>query len=447
MRILLGLTEVSGHYGSLKQGFRELGVQATFWNLSGHPFAYGNEDNPLLVRWIRRIAARQKRATHSGAKIWLALVQVVLRSVLLLWALWKFDVFIFGFNTSFMRHYDLPLLKLLGKRIVYQFHGSDSRPPYLDGSICPPNAKFDVEECIKATRAKKRTLQTIGRNADVIIDNPTGGHFHERPFVIWLYVGLTSPASYEAKVICEGGSLDESGSPVRILHCPSNPVAKGTDHIERIINRLKAKGHAIEFVKITGRPNEEVLRELGQCDFVVDQAYSDYAMPGLATEAAWFGKPLVIGGYASELWQEIMAQEDRPPSLYCHPERMEAEIERLIADKAHRKATGIRVRQFVETHWRPREAARRYLQLLEGQAPDQWWFDPGQVNYLQGCCAPETWIRDMVRQMVESAGSQALMVSDKPELERRLCEFGRQALGDPTSTSTIAYPQRYPRCA
>jgi glycosyltransferase involved in cell wall biosynthesis len=458
MRILLGLTEVSGHYGSLKQGFRELGVQATFWNLSGHPFAYGNEDNPLIVRWIQRVAARQKRATHSGAKICLASVQLVLRLVLLLWALWKFDAFIFGFNTSFLRHYDLPLLKLLGKKIIYQFHGSDSRPPYLDGSIYPPNAEFAVEECIKATRAKKRALQAIGRYADVIIDNPTGGHFHERPFVIWLYVGLTSPAAgYEASLPRErgefrhtppahaGGSPDESGSPVRILHCPSNPAAKGTDHIERAINRLMAKGHAIEFVKITGRPNDEVLCELRRCDIVVDQAYSDYAMPGLATEAAWFGKALVIGSYATELWREIMPQEDRPPSIFCHPDRLEVEIERLIVDKGHRKATGIRVRQFVESHWRPRDVALRYLELLEGQAPEQWWFDPSQVNYVQGCCAPASWVRDMVRQMVESAGSQALMVVDKPELERRLCEFARQADGE--SASTIAYPQHYPRCA
>jgi glycosyltransferase involved in cell wall biosynthesis len=469
MRILLGLTEVSGHYGSLKQGFRELGISATFWNLSGHPFAYGNEDNPFLVRWIRWVAARQKVATHFVIRDLLSVAQFVMRCVLLFWAICKFDVFIFGFNTSLLRLHDLPVLKLFGKKIIYQFHGSDSRPPYLDGSIYLPDHAFPVETCVAATKAKKRSLQTIGRYADVIIDNPTGAHFHERPIAIWLYVGLTSPAAIVEKVYGDASLSDVSlprergedvartppahagGSPnhrfVRILHCPSNPVAKGTAHIEQAINRLKTKGHAIEFVKITGRPNEEVLRELRLCDFVVDQAYSDYAMPGLATEAAWFGKPLVIGGYSPDFWTDLMPTEDLPPSIFCHPDEMEAAIERLIVDVKHRQQSGMRVRQFVETHWQPTEVAKRYLQLLARNAPDHWWFDPGQVSYVQGCCAPESWIREMINKVVQSAGSNALMVSDKPELERLLIEFAKQS--DQISQLSLprASPSRLPKCA
>lgn len=439
MRILLGLTEVSGHYSSLKQGFRELGIKVTFWNLSGHPFSYGNEDNPFLVRWIRRIALRQKSTGQVFFLPLLASLHLVLRSILLFWSLWKFDVFIFGFNTSFLRLYDLPLLKLFGKKIIYQFHGSDSRPPYLDGSIYPPTADYAVEECIKATRIKKRTLRTIARYADVIIDNPTGGHFHERPFAIWLYVGLTSPAAL-AKPVKYAGSLATS---VRILHCPSNPIAKGTALIEEAIDRLKAKGYAIEFVKITGRPNEEVLQELQRCDFVVDQAYSDYAMPGLATESAWFGKPVVIGGYATNLWADLMPLDDLPPSIFCAPDAIQFEIERLILDKQHREKKGRQARQFVEEHWNVRDVAQRYLKLLENMAPRHWWFDPSKVSYVHGCCAPSSWIQEMVSQVVKAGGRQALMVSDKQELERKLADFGKQPEHDsspaaiPTSLSPL----------
>jgi hypothetical protein len=432
MRILLGLTEVSGHYGSLKQGFHELGVEATFWNLSGHPFAYGNEDNPILVRWIRRVGSKQKQSGNGATRQFWAVLQALLRCVLFLWALFKFDVFIFGFNTSFLRHFDLPVLKLFGKKIIYQFHGSDSRPPYLDGSLFPDGAAFPIESCIAQTRIKKRTLQTIGRYADAIIDNPTGAHFHERPIVIWLYVGLTSPAS---QAEATSSSQDSASGPVRILHCPSNPAAKGTALIEQAINRLKARGHALEFAKISGRPNAEVLRELQKCDFVVDQAYSDYAMPGFATEAAWFGKPVIIGGYSSALWRALMPEDQLPPSIFCPPERLEAEIERMIVDRRHRMETGARVRRFVQTHWQPREVARRYLQLVEEKIPPSWVFDPSETSYVYGCCAPDSWIRELVRRVVQTAGAGALMVSDKPDLERQLLAFGNNEGGQRSETA------------
>ncbi|MFL5244665.1 MAG: glycosyltransferase [Gemmataceae bacterium] len=423
MRILLGLTEVSGHYGSLKQGFCELGLDATFWNLTGHPFAYGNEDNPFLVRWIRLVALRQKRSRHPAKLFW-ALLQTVLRCFLFVWAIFRFDVFVFGFNTSFLRYYDLPVLKLLGKKIVYQFHGSDSRPPYLDGSLFPERTAFSVETCIEQIQAKKRTLQTIGRYADVLIDNPTGAHFHERPVVIWLYVGLTSPAAKAAPAVAAQSC---ASGPVRILHCPSNPAAKGTALIERAIERIQARGHLVEFVKITGRPNSEILRELQECDFVVDQAYSDYAMPGFATEAAWFGKPVVIGGYASELWRGLMPGDRLPPTIFCSPERMEAEIERLVVDHRHRQEVGRQMRQFVETHWQPREVAQRYLELIGGRVPAPWWFDSRQTGYVHGCCAPDSWISELIHRVVQKGGAGALMVGDKPQLERDLIGFSKEA--------------------
>jgi hypothetical protein len=142
-----------------------------------------------------------------------------------------------------------------------------------------------------------------------------------------------------------------------------------------------------------------------------------------------------------------MSIENLPPSIFCHPDQMEAEMERLIVDREHREQSGMRVRQFVETHWQPREVAKRYLQLLDGNAPKHWWFDPNQVSYVQGCCAPESWIRAMVDGVIQAAGSDALMVSDKPELERQLMKFAKQTDHKPQAASSIAMIQRFPKCA
>ena len=46
----------------------------------------------------------------------------------------------------------------------------------------------------------------------------------------------------------------------------------------------------------------EVIEALRNCDFVVDQVYYDVAISYVATEAAFLGKPSVIGSYA---WEEL----------------------------------------------------------------------------------------------------------------------------------------------
>ena len=62
----------------------------------------------------------------------------------------------------------------------------------------------------------------------------------------------------------------------------------------------------------SGQPNSVVLEQLARCDFIIDQLYADFPMPGFATEAAWFGKPAVTAGYALDLWKRTL------PKRKCH---------------------------------------------------------------------------------------------------------------------------------
>ncbi len=422
-RVLLGLTEIAGYYRGLREGFRELGVEVVFLNLSGHPFAYGGDDENVLVRLIRRCSLKRSspRAGRLSRGLWGAL-EATARCALLAWAAARFDVFIFGFATSFLRFRDLPILKRLGKRIVYQFHGSDSRPPYLDGGDYPPDQEFSAAELIDAARRRKRRLRTIEKYADVLINIPPQSHFHERVFVQWLRVGLPSRPAEAPAVAAPPGPHD---GPVRILHSPSHPAAKGTPAVRRAVEKLKADGLDLELIEIVGRPNAEVMREMARCDLVIDQAYSDYAMPGLATEAAWFARPVVIAGYAAGLWRRLLPEDARPPTLYCQPDELTDAIRKLATDAELRRELGMKCRRFVETHWSPRQVAAKYLRLIEGDVPADWLCDPKEIDYLAGCSLPEQVARRRVRQVIEAGGVEALQLADKPELERRLVRFAR----------------------
>src|SRR5690606_19409012 len=116
---------------------------------------------------------------------------------------------------------------------------------------------------------------------------------------------------------------------VRILHAPSQLAAKGSKAIEEAIRALSAEGLQIEYVRLENVSNERVLSEIGQCDFVVDQLYSDTPMSAFPTEAAYQGKPAVVGGYLAEQLGRFLPAEDIPPTLFVHPEQLQDAIRRL----------------------------------------------------------------------------------------------------------------------
>jgi len=151
MKVFIGTREIAGHYVNLKKGFDKIGIQSGFYNLYEHPFKYANPDEKnILVTLIRyfqtKTVASQK--SHPAIK-WLLLgCLFLLRVVLFFYAVLKYDVFIFGFNSSFFLSYDLPILKFLKKKVIYRFHGIDCRPPYLSGGRVANLEKFSADECI-----------------------------------------------------------------------------------------------------------------------------------------------------------------------------------------------------------------------------------------------------------------------------------------------------------
>lgn len=424
LRIFLGLTEIAGYYTSLERALRELGADATLVDLSDHPFRYGSSPTNRLARWTMRASRRRAVAHSRAAKNGWKVVEGALRVALLLWAAARFDVFVFGFSTTFLGRpaFELPLLRLLGKRIIGVFHGSDSRPPYLDGSLMAADRGRTVQDCIALAAKTKRRVAVIDRYADWVIDHPLTAHFHERPCVEWLALGIPGAQNGSRRTEPFRRVASTSRS-VRILHSPSHPEAKGTVRIRRAIEVLRSKGHAIDFVEIVGRPNAEVLDALTSCDFVVDQLYSDTPMAGFAAEAARFGKPAVVGGYGGEELHRSVPEWAVPPSLYCDPEEIEDAIERLVVDERYRSELGARAREFVQEQWAPRVVAERYLRLISGDVPAEWIFDPSRIRYVGGCCFPAERLHALVREVVALGGREALQLADKPELETLLVEF------------------------
>ena len=430
VKVFMGLVGIGKYYSTLKKGFEEIGVESIAVDLSGHSFQYeGAEACNALVKALllcrRKLSSKQQ--SKFSLRVYWKLYQI-LSCVLFIWAVSKYDVFIFGYASSFVSLHELAILRLIGKKVIYVFHGDDSRPPYLSGVQTRSDTEWHIEQCIKLTESKKKTIKHIEQYADIVISNPLSSHLHEKPLVSFGMIGI--PYSYGAH---PSQTNPSSNSEIRILHAPSDPEAKGYLRIREAVERLRSKAYKIEFVEIKGKPNAVVMNELERCDFVIDQLYSDVPMAGFATEAALFGKPAIVGTYAREHIERVPMSQ--PPVHLCHPDELESAIEKLIVDKEYRIELGRKAKEFVQDNWAAKKVAERYLQLIEGPIPLDWLCYPQDIRYSHGACLSEERLKRIVRAVVEKAGKTALQLSDKPEFERLLIGF---AYRDRPNTSSVA---------
>lgn len=429
IKILVGTTEVAGYYTYLSEGFRELGYICDYALLYDHPFKYGGEIKISLLLLINKLRERKTKANSLAAKIFYLLLQELIKIFWVAYSILKYDVYVFGFGTSLIyRNIDLPLLWALRKRVISNLaHGSEARPPYIDGSYQSKAGDIPkLQHIHRITKSKKRKVHLHQKYASVLIGAPfSTSHFIERPFINTFAIGLPFlPKSKSTGSSLRAECSEGDGSrPIRILHSPSHPAAKGTPQIIQSIRNLQDKGYNIEFVLVHGRPNSEVLEEIARCDFVVDQIYSDTPMAGFATEAAWFGKPAVVGGYGLDRLRSFVPEGMWPPSLTCHPDGIERAIEFLITHPDVRIRLGKEAQRFVQEKWSAVEVARRYLRIIEGDIPDEWWFDPRQALYLEGFGQPVEQTRKMIRAMVEEYGKESLQLNHRPDLLSAFLEF------------------------
>jgi hypothetical protein len=412
--VFIGLRETGGYCANLKRGFDDLGVRAVFVDLYGHPFEYG-QGGPMP--WLGRVAARLrgKRRQHPRSAVWV-LADRLAATALFAWAVIRFDSFILCSGSSFLGLRDLPILKLLGKRLICVFFGSDSRPSYLNGYELAADDAAELARAVAATAAKRRMLRRIEQYADEIVCHALSAHLHERPVVAFLALGIPYPAAGHAE------PESPSTRPIRVLHAPSRPVGKGTAQIRDAIAAVRDEGIELEAVEVIGQPNAVVLAELARCDFVVDALYSDTPMAVLATEAAALGKPSIVGGYG---WTELERDtpvEFRPPAHVCHPDDLVGAIRQMATDPGYRVRLGQSAREFVVSRWSPALVAERYLRLVDSDAAE-WRFVPKDIRYIHGTGLSENRLRAILRGVLAGFGRAGLQVDDKPELEERMAAF------------------------
>jgi hypothetical protein len=417
------MAETAGYLAGLQRGFEEIGCACRFIDLAEHPFAYERAAAlPGPTRWraalSRRLAALPGR---SWRRYPLRAATMAIDLLILAWAVGHADLFIFtGHDSLLWRNADLPLLRLLRKRVIWVFLGSDHRPPYLNAKRVRAASEAG-ERGLAALAEQARTWRTIvrriERRADMVVAMSASAQLHSRPFVHLLAIGIPHGSREGDEGPATRG--DAPGAPLRTLHSPSDP-AKGSEAIRGCIDRLVATGLAIDYREISGRPHREVLDAIGESDLVVDQLYSDSPLAVFATEAGYRGRAVVVGGYYATAIADDVPADLIPPSRFVPPDDLCGAVDELARNADARHDLGAELGRFVRERWSAADVARRFLRLASGPPPAEWLYDPARLRYVHGWGLSEGEIREHVGALVARHGADALALDHHPQLRDRL---------------------------
>ena len=433
-KIYIGPSEIAGYYNNLTLGLKNHGVNCDFIPLNKHAFGYEEASHiPLLVRFIRFFnSVRLPYFWFIPFKIIFIFLAQVLSACWLICAIFKYDIFIFSFGRSLLRgNLDLPILKFFGKTILSNIgHGSEARPPYLDGSFQNSygNSYFRNKKMLRYARKIKKKLKFIENYSDIIVGSPaSSSQFTKKNQINWFALGIPCQPDYlSERLNFKQEKKKGKNNTIVILHAPSNPLVKGTQKIQKAIESLQDEGFNIDFRLISGRAHTEVLANLEECDLVIDQIYSDTPLAGFGVEAAWFKKATIVSGYSFDEIKQLTPQDCFPPSLLCKPHEIKDVIRDYISNPALMYNSGCAAFDFVSKNWSRNTVAEKWIRLLENEIPNNWWYDPNLTNFVVSAGQNiEVTIRN-IKQQLDYFGPASLQVSHNPNLQKLLISLSQQ---------------------
>ncbi|MDA0740620.1 MAG: hypothetical protein O2862_01765 [Bacteroidetes bacterium] len=431
MKIYIGPLEIAGFYSNLSNGLNKNNLKCDFIPISPHPFRYGIDSKlPIIISIAHKL---HNKRTSLNFRSYFNIITIISRMIALLWttfAIFKYDIFIFGYGRSFWPlNIDLILIKLLRKKVIMILsHGSEARPPYIDGSVRKGYSRKpkDIRLLKRLTKRMYRKVRFVEKYSTHIIGSPFSSfYFLTKPYINAFDLGLAVlPISKNLEQHSDvDGFPVQNKLGVRILHAPSNTNAKGTKEIVGIIDRLKLEGYEIDFRIVTNQPHNTVLNEISKCDFVVDQMYADTPIAGFSGEAASLGKVSIVGGYIFEIISEYIEPENRPPVINCHPDEMYDSIKLLIENAQLRNDLGKKCKAYVASRGSNIAVAERYLKVIFDDIPKEWYLDPYEQSYVQGGFQDAEKTKADLSLLVKQYGLDALQINDKPNLKMKFKEF------------------------
>ncbi|MEO7665116.1 MAG: hypothetical protein ABIV26_08295, partial [Candidatus Limnocylindrales bacterium] len=328
MRILHAARNPADQAGVVVRALRKLGHEAEVWVYDENPFRY-QVDREISIK------------SGDPQVFWRTFQEAIER----------FDIIHFHFGRSLFPDdwggvpplWDLPMYRILGKKVFATWHGSDCRQMriHLDKN---PWSYFKYSDLRPDDDRTAKAVEVFRTYAD--------GQFVTAPD----YLDYVPDAEVLGRVIdleeWPEQAPDQRERPL-VLHVPSRRGTKGTELLLPAIEALQAEGLPFDFQLLEGVPHEEARKAIQNADVVVDNLITgDYELVSIETMASSRVAVANIQAASAGAFPDA-------PVFNVDPTTVQDRLRSLIADPELRRSLGARGRTHVATtHDAPVAAAK-----------------------------------------------------------------------------------------
>lgn len=334
MRILHAPQNISNQLTYMASALRDLGHECEVWTFGESRFAFPCD---------RTIDVSER----NPREVWRHFMDAVER----------FDVFHFHFGQSFFPHgwegmpplWDVPVLRMLGKKVFVSYWGSDARRRKVLETINPWGHLFladhqpDDDRIEKSIHVWRTYANRMFVHSAELLPHVAGSVVVERSFDLqeWPQV---EPADRQRPVL---------------LHIPSKRAMKGTELIVEGVDRLKAEGLEFEFHLLENMSHTEVKSAIREADVLIDQLLvGDF---GIISVEAMASNRVSVAYLLDDVKQAYLDL----PVYDVNPDTFVDRMRELIRDRKLRQRLAKAGRPFVKKHFSASTIARHLIGFYE----------------------------------------------------------------------------------
>jgi glycosyltransferase involved in cell wall biosynthesis len=345
LKVFHGLVNYGTQAGFLAKALRQLGIYSKSYT---GPDIYERETDYHF---------RQRKSIFSKLFFYKIVYPLIKIS-----CLFRYNVFHFYYGTSLLPfHFDLPLIKFFGKKIVHHYLGHDvelyqeTKDKYEFSNMdCWAD---DTKGVIHDKHVKKRLANELKYSDFQVVCAPQYSPFVPGATFIPLAIDVNkikfhplSEKNYEV-------------DPVLILHAPTHRGVKGTKFLIEAVDRLKQEGILVELKICENITHSQLLEEYQRADFsVVSLLGGWYGTAGIEVMATGRG---VVAFLRDEYFQYVGEEfKDDLPVVNADKDTIYQTLKEILS-KNNFQEWGLESRQFVEKYHDMGKVAKKFLQIYE----------------------------------------------------------------------------------
>jgi glycosyltransferase involved in cell wall biosynthesis len=249
----------------------------------------------------------------------------------------KYDTFHFYFGaTLFPKQLDLPLYRLVGKKVIMEYLGDDA--VLFDYS----NKKYGKIPYYDRPKLEERDAHVVKRlnfeakHTDLLlVCAPYISEFVPNSKVLPLGLDLAEFA-FARKVIREK---------IVIMHAPTSKGFKGTDVILETLKKLISNGYSIEIKLVENVTHDQLKKHYQESDIFIDQIYAGWY--GTAAIEAMASGCVVVCNYREDYFKYINYGK-QIPIVNANKENIYSVLESLLNNRSKIASMKNESRKFVE---------------------------------------------------------------------------------------------------